>query len=94
MCGRYTLTNPEDVIGEMQVSIASPGSAEARARNALRRYNRPDRAERVVEAALQRRADAARPGRRSLRDGARALEMMRWGLVPHWAGKARRASRR
>ena len=65
MCGRYTLTNQQDVVRELEVAL------DLSADNAWwkPRYNvAPTQPAPVVV----------------LRDGVRTLEMMRWGLVPHW----------
>ena len=69
MCGRYTLTNQEDVIADLQVSIdMSAGSEWWKPR-----FNvAPTQPAPVV----------------MMHDGQRALELMRWGLLPHWTGKS------
>lgn len=76
MCGRYTLTRQEGVIEDLQASLGVGAQAEAPfgadAPWWKPRFNvAPTQPAPVV----------------TLRDGVRTLEMMRWGLVPHWAGR-------
>nr|HEX4314827.1 SOS response-associated peptidase [Kofleriaceae bacterium] len=72
MCGRYTLTNQDDVVTDLQVALDLTAGSE---------WWRP----RFNVAPTQLAPVVA------LRDGVRALEMMRWGLLPFSAASARHA---
>jgi len=68
MCGRYTLTNHEQIAEDLQASLDVSVTADPLWKP---RFNvAPTQPAPVVV----------------VRDGARHIEMMRWGLVPHWAG--------
>lgn len=67
MCGRYTITSPEDALRALFEYGGSP-------RNIRARYNGAPSQEMPV---VRRR-----------KDGTRSLDMLRWGLIPGWAGEA------
>jgi len=70
MCGRYTLTSHEDIVEDLQASldVAATGDPWWKPR-----FNvAPTQPAPVV---------ALRGGERG---GERVIELMRWGLVPHW----------
>ena len=67
MCGRYTLTNHEQIAEDLQASLDASVTADPWWKP---RFNvAPTQPAPVV----------------ALRGGARAIELMRWGLVPFWA---------
>jgi len=69
MCGRYTLTSQADLLADLELARAEP--TEAASEWWRPRWNiAPTQPAPVV---IQDR------------DGARVVELMRWGLVPHWA---------
>ena len=69
MCGRYTLTNQDDVIRDLQVAIDLTAGSEWW----KPRYNvAPTQPAPVITLT---------------EDGARIVEMMRWGFVPFWGAK-------
>lgn len=86
MCGRYTLTRQEKLIAELEASLDPAAAASEWWKP---RYNvAPTQPAPVVirdasgpEANADADADAATSGRRR-------IELMRWGLVPFWAGRA------
>lgn len=69
MCGRYTLTSQTDLARELELARAEPTDAASE-------WWRP----RFNVAPTQ-----PAPVVYQNRDGQRVLELMRWGLVPHWA---------
>lgn len=72
MCGRYTLTNQEDVITDMQASLDVAAMTPE-----LREWWKPR-----FNVAPTQPAPVV-----TLRDGARVLELMRWGLLPFGASQ-------
>jgi putative SOS response-associated peptidase YedK len=69
MCGRYTLTSQTDLVEELALARGEPTDAASEWWRP--RWNiAPTQPAPVV---IQNR------------DGARVLELMKWGLVPHWA---------
>ena len=67
MCGRYTLTDPEDIADAFEAALDPQVAADPWWKP---RFNvAPTQPAPVV----------------AMRGGARAIELMRWGLVPHWA---------
>lgn len=67
MCGRYTLTSPEDAL------------------RALFEYDGPPR---NIRARHNAAPSQEMPIVRRRKDGTRSLDMLRWGLIPGWAGDA------
>jgi putative SOS response-associated peptidase YedK len=75
MCGRYTLTRGDRIAEDFEASLGDAPQSESPGGEASRwwkpRFNvAPTQPAPVVVA----------------QEGARRVEMMRWGLVPHWAG--------
>lgn len=71
MCGRYTLTRHDGIVEDLQASLG-PQFSPARSEWWKPRFNvAPTQPAPVV----------------TLHDGVRTIEMMRWGLLPHWAGR-------
>jgi putative SOS response-associated peptidase YedK len=82
MCGRYTLTSQADLVAELELARGEPTDAASEWWRP--RWNiAPTQPAPVV---IQNR------------DGDRVVELMRWGLVPHWAadlsGSARKINAR
>lgn len=76
MCGRYTLTRQDDLVEDLQASLGESVQGEWW----KPRFNvAPTQPAPVVIAGP---ADAKERG------GKRTIELMRWGLLPHWAGKS------
>jgi putative SOS response-associated peptidase YedK len=68
MCGRYTLTRNEDIVGDFEAQLALSAAADPWWKP---RFNvAPTQPAPVITA----------------HDGGRTVELMRWGLVPFWAG--------
>ena len=75
MCGRYTLTRQDDLVEDLQAALGESVQGEWW----KPRFNvAPTQPAPVVIA-----APATEPATRK-----RTIELMRWGLLPHWAGKA------
>lgn len=75
MCGRYTLTRQKDLVEDLEASLGESAQGEWW----KPRFNvAPTQPAPVVIAGPATAKDAG---------GARTIEMMRWGLLPHWAGK-------
>jgi putative SOS response-associated peptidase YedK len=75
MCGRYTLTRQDDLVEDLQASLGESVQGEWW----KPRFNvAPTQPAPVVIAGP---ADAKERG------GKRTIELMRWGLLPFWAGK-------
>lgn len=67
MCGRYTLTREDDLVGDFEAALGDAPKSEWW----KPRFNvAPTQPAPVI----------------TQRDGARTIQMMRWGLVPHWSG--------
>lgn len=86
MCGRYTLTRHDDITGDLQASldVAAIGDEWWKPR-----YNvAPTQPAPVVRLhhGPNDPQDESRPGERAP-EATREIVMMRWGLVPFWAGK-------
>ncbi len=87
MCGRYTLTKQDDLVDDLQASLGESVEGEWW----KPRFNiAPTQPAPVVIAApatskafSHTQADGGSEPRR------RTIEMMRWGLLPFWAGKSR-----
>lgn len=69
MCGRYTLTRQDGVIEELEAQLAITAASPGHEWYRPRFNVAPTQPAPVVRQV----------------DGTRQLEMMRWGLVPHWA---------
>jgi putative SOS response-associated peptidase YedK len=69
MCGRYTLTSQADLVTELELARGEPTDAASE-------WWRPRWNIAPTQPAPVVFQD---------REGARVLELMRWGLVPHWA---------
>lgn len=66
MCGRYTVTDPEEIAESLEAALDPQVAADPWWKP---RFNvAPTQPAPIV----------------ALRGGARAIELMRWGLVPHW----------
>ena len=78
MCGRYTLTTRGEEIAEaFEAAVGTAASSEWW----KPRFNvAPTQPAPVIVMSEAARPEQARP------EPARKIEMMRWGLVPHWAG--------
>jgi putative SOS response-associated peptidase YedK len=72
MCGRYTLTRLDDLVTDLDAAVAVDAQPEP-----IRAWWKP----RFNIAPTQPAPVAV------LRHGVRTIELMRWGLLPHWAGK-------
>jgi putative SOS response-associated peptidase YedK len=90
MCGRYTITRQEGLIEDLEAVIDQPPH---RPSAVLRAPAKPGLA---IDPSVQRNvwwkprfnvAPTQDAPVVTLRDGVRTLEMMRWGLVPFWAGR-------
>ena len=76
MCGRYTLTRQDDLASDLQASLGDSAQGEWW----KPRFNvAPTQPAPVVIAGSASAKDAG---------GARTIELMRWGLLPFWAGKS------
>ena len=69
MCGRYTLTSQTDLVRDLELVRGEPSQADSE-------WWRPRWNIAPTQLAPVVFQD---------REGARVLELMRWGLVPHWA---------
>jgi putative SOS response-associated peptidase YedK len=69
MCGRYTLTSQADLVEELELARSEPSDAASE-------WWRPRWNIAPTQPAPVVFQD---------REGARVLELLRWGLVPHWA---------
>jgi putative SOS response-associated peptidase YedK len=69
MCGRYTLTRHDDIVGDLEAALGDSAQGEWW----KPRFNvAPTQPAPVVVS----------------REGARVVELFRWGLVPFWGGRA------
>src|SRR5690349_22919643 len=87
MCGRYTLTRQEDLVEDLQASLGESAQGEWW----KPRFNvAPTQPAPVVIAgpASSKAFSHKHPADEPAPAVHRTIEMMRWGLLPFWAGKS------
>ncbi|HWO17683.1 MAG TPA: SOS response-associated peptidase [Kofleriaceae bacterium] len=89
MCGRYTVTRQDRIAEEFGAVL---GDAEQSAWWKPRFNVAPTQPAPVIVAAAPARGGPGAPAAAAPAAPARKIELMRWGLVPHWAGPGGKAA--